>query len=445
MQTHWKIVWGLVSIGLVLIAFSIPCSVVFAQPSAKWIMTFGDSGHDVFYAAEVDDDGYVLAGITESSGFGPYDPRALFDAWLIKTDSNGAMEWNQTYGGSLNDIAYSLIPTSDGGYALAGGTRSNDLDRADVWLIKTDSFGNMEWNQTYGGSLADRCYSLVTTSDGGYALLCQTFSFGIGECDVWLIKVDSLGNMEWNQTYGGSGYESVSTIIATNDGGYALAGSTQSFGAGSSDFWLIKVDSLGNMEWNQTYGSPEVEFANSLVTTIDGGYALAGSTNTHITGNADVWLVKVDSQGNLEWNQTYGGPIADYCDAMVVSSNGDYTLAGFSQEPIQGDGDIWLINVDSLGNMLWNQTYGLSAHHSQASLLATVDGSYILGASTRDDIGNHDFWLAKIAKTNTSSELLIYLLIPVLVVLALIAIIIVRRTKNSQKHHIQNAKALNKD
>ncbi len=436
MQMHWKIVWGLVLGGLVFMALSIPHSAVFAEPSAKWIMTFGDTGNDVFYAAEVSDDGYVLAGITESSGFGPYDPRALFDAWLIKTDSNGVMEWNQTYGGSLSDIAYSLVSTSDGGYALAGGTASFGNGKSDVWLVKVDSLGDMEWNQTYGGSLADQCWSSVVASDGGYTLLCQTSSFGVGEFDVWLVKVDSLGNLEWNQTYGGSGYESVSTIIGTSDGGYALACSTQSFGAGSSDFWLIKVDSLGNMEWNQTYGGSGVEFANSLVATSDGGYTLAGSTNTHRTGNADVWLVKVDSLGNMEWNLTYGSSLADYCDAIVVSSDGDYTLACRSQEPSFGDGDIWLAKVDSLGNLLWNQTYGLSVHHSQTSLLTTADGSYILGGSTRDTLGNHDFWLAKIVETDTRSGLLIYLLIPILVVLALIVTLILKRTKNSQKPYV---------
>jgi predicted secreted protein len=374
MQRDWKSVWGLVLVGLLFLAFSIPYLVVSAEPSAKWIMTFGGTGNDVAYAVEVGDDGYVLAGSTNSSGSG------RIDDWLVKTDSSGVMEWNRTYGGLFNDMAYSLVATSDGGYALAGSTTS----------------------------------------------------FGAGRSDVWLVKVDSNGGLEWNQTYGGTGRDSVSTIIGTSDGGYALACSTLSFGAGSADFWLVKVDSLGNMEWNQTYGESGTEFANSLVATNDGGYALAGSTSSRGAGSADVWLVKVDSFGNSEWNQTFGGSIADYCDSMVISSDGGCTLACISQPPTFGDGDFWLAKVDSLGNLLWNQTYGVSAHHSQTSLLTAADGSYIFGGSTRDNMGNQDFWLAKIGETDSGSELLIYFLIPILVVLVFIAVLIYRRTKKSQ-------------
>ncbi|MCK4885509.1 hypothetical protein KAS24_05490, partial [Candidatus Bathyarchaeota archaeon] len=216
MQRTWKIVWGLVIVGVMFLAFSIPYSVATAEPSTNWIMTFDGPGDDEAYSVKVGDEGYVLAGITNSSGFGQYD------AWLIKTDSSGAMEWNRTYGGLFNDRVYSLVSTSDGGYALAGSTTSFGAGSADVWLVKVDSLGNLEWNQTYGGSDRDHCRSLVATSDGGYTLVCSTNSFGAGDTDVWLVKVDSSGGLEWNQTYGGSGSESVSTVIETNDGGYAL-------------------------------------------------------------------------------------------------------------------------------------------------------------------------------------------------------------------------------
>jgi hypothetical protein len=423
MQWNWKIAWGLVLVSALFLASSIPYLVASAEPSTEWIRTFGQSD-DEAYSVEVGDDGYILAGATNSSGSG------RFDAWLVKTDSSGVMEWNRTYGGLFNDMAYSVIATSDGGYALAGSTGSFGAGNADVWLVKVDSFGNLEWNQTYGGQGRDSCGSLVATSDSGYALLCYTTSFGAGSSDVWLIKVDSFGTLLWNQTYGGIGSESVSTIIGTSDGGYALACSTTSFGAGSADFWLVKVDSFGNMEWNQTYGESGIEYANSLVVTADGGYALAGSTSSFGAGSADVFLVKVDSLGNLKWNQTYGGSIADYCDSMVISRDGDYALACITQPPRFGDGVFWLVKVDSLGNLKWNQTYGVSAHHGQTSLLTAADGSYILGGSTRDNMGNRDFWLAKIGETESGSEFLIYFLAPILVVLAAIEVLIYRRTKN---------------
>ena len=434
MQRDWKIAWGSVLIGVMFLTLSLPYLVVSAELSAEWIVTFDDISDDELYSVEVVDDGYVLAGITNSSGFGQ------FDVWLIKTDSSGAMEWNRTYGGSLNDWAYSLVATSDGGYAFAGSTNSFGVDSADFWLVKVDSFGNLEWNQTYGGHDYDSCRSLVTTSDGGYVLLGYSAPYGstrspydTGSADVWLVKVDSVGILEWNQTYGGSGSESVSTVIETTDGGYALACSTTSSGFGSADFWMIKVDSFGNIEWNQTYGESGTEYVNSLVATFDGGFALAGTTTSFGAVSADVWLVKVDSVGILEWNQTYGGPLADYCGSMITSSDDDYVLACITQPPTFGDGVFWLVETDSLGNLKGNQTYGVSAHHSHTSLVATADGSYILGGSTRDNMGNRDFWLAKIGETDTGSELLIYLSIPILVVvLMFIALLIYRRTKNSQ-------------
>jgi len=174
------------------------------------------------------------------------------------------------------------------------------------------------------------------------------------------------------------------------------------------------------------------------VATSDGGYALAGSKSSLDYVSTDVWLVKVDSSGNSEWNQTFGGSIADYCDSIFYSNKGDFILACVSQPLTRtqnyGDGDFWLAKVDSLGNLFWNQTYGVSAHHSQTSLLKAADGSYIFGGSTRDNMGNQDFWLAKISETDSGSELLVYLSIPVLLVLLLIVVLIVRAriTKNSQ-------------
>ena len=429
----WKIVWGSVLVGSLFLAFSSLYLVASAEPSTKWTRTFDGGGDDEAYSVEVCDDGYIFVGITNSSSFGEYD------AWLIKTDSYGEVQWNRTYGGLFNDRARSVVTTIDGGYAFTGSTNSYGAGNADVWLVRVDHNGDMLWNKTYGGPLDDHSWSLVLTSDGGYALLCFTTSYGAGSSDVWLIKVNSSGNNEWNQTYGGNDFESVSTIIRTSEGGYALACTTTSFGAGSSDFWLVKLDSYGNVEWNQTYGGSGVEFANSLVETSDGGYALAGSTSALVAGNADVWLVKVDSLGNLEWNQTYGGPKADYCDSMVISCDGGYTLACITQTPmplgsahfVEGDGDFWLAKVDSLGNMLWNQTYGVSASHSVTSLLA-ADGSYIFGGSTRDNAGYRDFWLAKIGESHIGQEVVIYILIPIFVVVVFIIVLIYRRNKNSQ-------------
>jgi len=160
--------------------------------------------------------------------------------FVIYADASSEM-WSRTYGGAGQEVAYSLVETSDGGYAIAGYTNSSGAGYDDFWLVKTDANGNIEWNKTYGGAGSDRAYSLVETSDGGYALAGVSNSFG----GFWLVKTDAYGNMEWNQTYGGAEDELAYSLIVTSDGGFAIAGETSSFGAGDSDFWLIKTDEYG--------------------------------------------------------------------------------------------------------------------------------------------------------------------------------------------------------
>jgi hypothetical protein len=168
-------------------------------------------------------------------------------ASLLFIGSVGASSemWSQTYGGADQEVAHSLVETSDGGYALAGYTNSSGAGHDDFWLVKTDANGNMEWNQTYGGVESDVANSLVETSDGGYALAGWTASFGAGDNDFWLVKTDANGNMEWNQTYGESEEEVAYSLVEASDGGFAIAGYTGSFGAGEADFWLIKTDEYG--------------------------------------------------------------------------------------------------------------------------------------------------------------------------------------------------------
>jgi len=296
-----------------------------------WVQTYGGFSYDEAYAlVETSDGGYAIAGSTGS------------DLWVVKTDSYGNMEWNQTYGGEWPDFAFALVETSDGGYAIAGYTESFAVEDPDViplpdkpadfWLIKTDEFGNMEWNQTYGGKADERAYSLVVTPDDGYALVGGSF----------FVKTDEFGNMEWNQTYGGN----LNSLVVAPDGGYAIAGSTEAFGAGEEDFWLVKTDEFGNMEWNQTYGGTEDDIASSLVVASDGGYAIAGRT---FSVYSDFWLVKTNSSGTMEWNMTYGETDWEYCHSLVATSDGGYAIAGSTSSFGAGYSDFWLLKTDEYG------------------------------------------------------------------------------------------------
>jgi hypothetical protein len=307
---------------------------------------------------------------------------------------NGPIMWNRTYGGTGNEAAYSLVATSDGGYALAGTTFSFGGGGHSFWLVKTDAFGNMEWNQTYEGGSS--CSSLVETSDGGYALAGTTDSLDGGH-DFYLVKTDSSGNMMWSQTYGGPDHDDSCSLVATSDGGYAIAGGTFSFGAGNEDFWLVKTDASGNMEWNQTYGGTNSERPRSLVLTSDGGYAIAGYTNSLGDGHLICWLVKVDASGNAEWGETYEGAGQGLAESLVATSDGGYIMAGRTRASDVDFHDFWLIKTNASGNVEWNGTYGGESQDNQAySVVETSDGGYaFVGATMSFSAEDNGSWLVK--------------------------------------------------
>jgi hypothetical protein len=317
-----------------------------ASGKAQWNKTYGGTGDDEAFAlVQTADGGYALAGGTSSSGGGDYD------FWLVKTDASGTMQWNQTYGGQFFEEAEALVQTSDGGYALAGDAQSFS-GHDDFWLVKTDASGNMMWNQTYGDANknSESVWALVQTGDGGYALAGRTGSLGSGFYDCWLVKTDASGSAQWNQTYGGTGTDEPWALVRTIDGGYAIAGFTSSFGAGVIDAWLVKTDASGNTQWNHTYGGTNDDYAFAMVQTSDGGYALAGETWSFST-NAHSWLVKTDASGTMQWNQTYGGTNDDWAMALIQASDDGYALAGRTHSFGAGQEDFWLVKTDSSGNV----------------------------------------------------------------------------------------------
>ena len=365
-----------------------------------WNKTYGRTGpyRDGDYAlVKTPDGGYAIAGYTRSYGMGGSD------FWLIKTDEYGNMEWNRTYGGPADECAYSLVVTSDAGFALAGPIE-NVSEHGAVWLVKTDSYGNMEWNRTYVGLNADvegSSSPLVKTSDGGYALAGYTVSVA-GDTDFCLIKTDDLGNVEWNRTYGGSEDESAFSVVATSDGCYALAGETESFGAGSEDVWLVKTNASGYMEWNRTYGGIYEDIVHSVVEVSGGGYAIAGMTTSFSVAGDDVWLVKTNAYGNVEWNRTYGGYGNQVAYSLIVTSDGRYTLAGYTSSSDPYGADFLLVKTDEGGNLLWNQTYGKQSSSPLSNIeyaycvLEADNGGYMIAGNRFTPYG--DCWLVKTDK-----------------------------------------------
>ncbi len=259
-----------------------------------WSQTIGGVGNDWGSSVQpTADGGYIIVGLTTSFGAGGSD------VYLIKANASGNITWTQTIGGVGNDSGSFVQPTADGGYIIVGLTTSFGAGGYDVYLIKTNASGNLTWNRTLGGTGTDVGGSVQPTADGGYVIVGFTYPFGTLLYDVYLVKTDGSGNMTWSQTFGGMGADIGSSVQPTADGGYIVVGNTDSFGAGGQDVWLIKTNASGNVTWQQTFGGVGYDYGNSVQQTADGGYIIAGYTKSFGAGNADVYLIKLGPETTL--------------------------------------------------------------------------------------------------------------------------------------------------
>ncbi|MFQ5906037.1 MAG: T9SS type A sorting domain-containing protein [bacterium] len=320
----------------------------------------------------------------------------------ISECSFAQITFEKTYGGGFADVARAVRQTQDGGYAMAGWTWSFGIGLSDVYLVKTDSMGNLLWDSTYGGGSYDAAYSLEQTSDGGYIMAGYTRSFGAGLSDVYLIKTDSLGTLLWDSTYGGASNDVGHSAVQTMDGGYVVAGETESSGAGGTDVYIIKTDSLGNAVWDSTYGGSLDDAAYSVRQTPDGGYIITGSTSS-FTASGDVYCIKTDSLGNIVWDTTYGGVSYDEGNSVALTSDGGYVVAGRSFSFGAGFGDVYLVKIGALGNTLWDTTYGGDSANVGRSVQQTPDQGYVIAGYTQSfGSGNYDVYLVKTDSTGTT-------------------------------------------
>jgi len=368
------------------------------SPSLEWAVTFGGSNIDVGYCVQqTTDEGYIISGYTRSYGASGHN------IWLIKTDSTGVELWNKTFGGSSDDEGQSVQQTSDGGYIIAGWTQSYGSGSKDLWLIKTDSAGNEQWNKLFGGTYDDGATSVRQTTDGGYVISGYTSSYGAGSVDAWLIKTDSLGNQEWQKPLGGLSSDGAWCVQQTTDGGYILTGWTYSYGPGAiGNLWLVKTDSLGNQQWNKAFGGTDVDRGYYVSQTTDGGYIITGYTDSFGAGLYDMWLIKTDSSGNEQWSKTFGGSGRDYGNSVQQTYSGGYIITGYTLSYGAGNEDVWLVKTDSLGNKVWDETFGGTSSDVGYLGQQTTEGGYIVTGHTLSyGAGVHDVWLLKIESDET--------------------------------------------
>lgn len=339
-----------------------------------------------------------------------------------------SINWQKTLGGSGNDVANAMTPTADGGYVVVGSTDSNDGDvagnhgGADFWIVKLDGAGNKIWQQTLGGSGTDIARAVTASSDGGYVVAGYTNSpdgditgyhgnsSSNNTYDYWVVKLDRSGNLVWQKTLGGTGEDQANAITASSDGGFVVAGlATNNSGDvtgnhGDTDFWVVKLNGSGNIVWQKSLGGSNGEFANAITATSDGGCAVAGSTVSNdkdVTGYhkdtsstwywADYWIVKLDGAGNLVWQKTLGGTNYDLASAITNSSDGGFVIAGYT---FSNDGDVrdnhggedfWVVKLNGLGNIVWQRIIGGSNYDKANAVTPTADGGYVVAGTTNSN------------------------------------------------------------
>jgi len=338
-------------------------TISFSQaPQIQWQKSFGGSAQDVSHSVQqTSDGGYIVSGFSQGNDGDITGNHGSLDYWIIKLDGTGNLSWQKSFGGSFEEQANSIQETSDGGFIIAGFSTSNDGDvsgnngNADFWIVKIDSSGNILWQKSLGGAGGEIAYSIQQTSDGGYIAAGYSYSNdgdvsgNHGGADYWIVKLDGMGNLTWQKTLGGY-YDDIATSIQqTTDGGYIVTGFSGSNDGditdsrGGFDYWVVKLNASGGIRWQKSLGSSVVDHANAIEQTADGGYIVAGFTSgndSDVTGNhgfSDYWVVKLSIIGVIEWQKSLGGSDDDVACSIQQTSDGQYIVAGRSKS---ADGDV---------------------------------------------------------------------------------------------------------
>ena len=350
----------------------------------------GTSSDGASSVIQTNDGGYAVAGLTNSFGAGNYD------FFLVKFSSTGAVEWSKAVGGTSGDLARSVVQTSDGGYAVAGVYQYNYYaETGNFFLVKFSSTGSVSWARTVGGTNMDYGKSVVQASDGGYVVAGWTLSFGAGSYDLFLVKFSSSGAVEWSKTVGGTNWEGCGSFVQTSDGGYAVTGWTNSFGAGNYDFLLVKLSSTGTVEWAKVVGGTSDDRGKSVVQASDGGYVVAGQTQSFGPGGWDLYFVKFTSTGSVTWSKAVGGTGGDYCNSVVQASDGGYAVAGRTYSFGEGEDDLFLVKFSSTGSVEWSRIVGGTERDDGNSVVQTSDGGLAVAGGTQSFGAGGDLFLVK--------------------------------------------------
>ena len=424
----------------------------FAQPVVRTQKDLGGNDLDFFTAMALTKDGGRIAGgysLSNISGQKTENSRGAFDYWIVKLDSANKIEFDKTIGGSKNDILTALQQTNDGGYIVGGYSFSdasgektqNSKGSADYWVVKLDNKGNIEWDKTIGGKSFDDLFALQQTSDSGYILGGYSASNKSGDktensrggTDYWVVKLDSKGNIQFDKTIGGNDADDLTSLQQTSDGGYILGGGSFSNISGEKtenskgveDFWIVKLNSKGKVQFDKTIGGSETDQVNALQQTSDGGFILGGHSFSDISGDKtenrrgsngfpDYWVVKLDGNGNIEWDKTLGGDDLDILTSLQQTRDEGYILGGRSFSNISGEktensrggDDYWVVKLDKNGKKQFDKTIGGTDFDECYSIKEAGKNRYVAGGwslsnatgeKTSKTKGERDYWLVDVA------------------------------------------------
>jgi hypothetical protein len=389
----------------------------------EWIKYFGGSGDDVGQKIiPTNDGGYAILGYSNSiDGDLSGKQSKVNDYWLLKLDVDGNVQWSKTYGGSKDDRGQSLVQTTEGGYAIVGYAMSDDGDGSnnegfhDNWVVRLDASGNILWEHSYGFAGHDHSYDVVETEDGGFffaGFLDVTLSNGEGNFglspsltrhgvgEFWGNKIDTNGNLEWRRYFGGTNNDRAHAVVQSNDGGFVLSGFSESNDfdisntKGSYDFWVVNIDASGNLLWEKSFGGTGIDVSYDIVKTPDNGYAILGHTFSddldvsQNKGSSDIWLINIDDKGNLLWEKTFGGTEFDDAKGLEITKDGGFVIAGNSKSnngdvvENKGENDFWVIKTDAKGNIIYQKTFGGANLDFGFDVIEDAQGSLLLIGET---------------------------------------------------------------
>jgi hypothetical protein len=408
-----------------------------AQPTIQWQKNFGGTDSDEAKSIQqTSDGGFVVVGNTYSLDNDVASNHGLCDSWIVKMNGSGVPEWKKSFGGTGIDLSNAIQQTVDGGYIFTGWSNSIDGDVTgnfgfeDVWVVKLDNIGNIQWQKSFGGTGNDQSYDIQQTTDGGYIIAGISSSNDIdvssnnGCFDYWIVKLNNTGIIQWQKSFGGSGCEYVSSIRQTTDGGYIVGGWTGSVDGdvtvnyGEYDYWIVKLDNSGIIQWQRSFGSLHDDQAYSIQQTSDNGYIIAGvSFLTADDDEGNYWVLKLDSLGLLQWEKPFGGTADDGAYSIQQTADGGYIVAGGSNST---DGDVttnsgsldyWIVKINSSGDLIWEKSFGGTLDETPTSIQQTTDGGFIIaGWSVSNDgdltgsYGLGDYWILKLNNPSTGFE-----------------------------------------